>query len=78
MSERGQNLEDALSKINMALSILKKDDAGYANILDTKAEVLWKMGRVQDAIFTIETALRIEPDSDYYKAQKEKFIQTIN
>ena len=78
MSERGQNLEDALSKINMALSILKKDDAGYANILDTKAEVLWKMGRVQDAIFTIEIALRIEPDSDYYKAQKEKFIQTIN
>ena len=78
MSERGQNLEDALNKVDMALLIVGKEHQGYANILDTKAEVLWKMGRIQDAISIIEEALSIDPDSDYYKAQKEKFSQAIN
>ena len=75
MSERNQNLEDALNKVNMALLIIGAQHQGYANILDTKAEVLWKMGRIQDAISTIEEALNIDPKSDYYKAQKEKFLQ---
>ena len=75
MSERNQNLEDALNKVNMALLIIGSQHQGYANILDTKAEVLWKMGRIQDAISTIEEALNIDPKSDYYKAQKEKFLQ---
>jgi len=61
MSERDQNLEDALNKVDMALLIIGEGHQGYANILDTKAEVLWKMGRIQDAISTIEEALNIDP-----------------
>ena len=78
MSELGKNLDDALNKVNMALMLIDKDHQGYANILDTKAEVLWKIGRTEDAISIIEEALNIDSESDYYKTQKEKFLQDIN
>ena len=78
MSELSQGLDDALDKVEMALILIGKDHQGYANILDTKAEVLWKIGRIEDAVYTIERALKIDPDSEYYKSQKEKFLNSNN
>ncbi|MBI45556.1 MAG: hypothetical protein CMG66_05270 [Candidatus Marinimicrobia bacterium] len=78
MTEINQNLKDALNKINMALLILTTEDTGYANILDTKAEILWKMGNIKDAVLIIEEALRINPNSEYYQSQKEKFLQSTD
>ena len=78
MSELSQNLDDALNKVDMALILIGKDHQGYANILDTKAEVLWKNGDIEDAISIIDKALTIDPESEYYKSQKEKFLQSIN
>ena len=75
MSELSKNLDDALNKINIALILIDKDNQGYANILDTKAEVLWKTGKMQEAIFIIEKALKIDPNSEYFKSQKEKFLK---
>ena len=78
MSELNKNLEDALNKVDMALILIGKDHQGYANILDTKAEVLWKNGDIEDAISIINEVLKIDSESEYYKSQKEKFLQSIN
>ena len=74
MSELDKNLEDALYKIDMALILIGEEHQAYANILDTKAEVLWKIGDIKDAVLTIDKALTIDSDSEYYKSQKEKFL----
>ena len=78
MSELDKNLDDAINKIDTALLLIDQENQGYANILDTKAEILWKIGRTKDAIYTIEEALKFNPDSEYFKSQKEKFLQDIN
>tara|TARA_Y100001970_G_scaffold91791_1_gene115828 strand:+ start:23979 stop:24842 length:864 start_codon:yes stop_codon:yes gene_type:complete len=73
MAELNINLEDALLKVNHALQLLEKTATQYPDILDTKAEILWKMGKNNEAIKTINQAIDINPSSKYYKAQKEKF-----
>ena len=78
MTELNKNLESALEKVNLALTLLDKDADGIANIIDTKAEVLWKLGKIDKAIQTIEEALMIDPDNEYYQIQKEKFIESSN
>ena len=78
MSELNENLEDALQKVDIALVLTGQKHKGYANILDTKAEVLWKMGNIKDAVLIIEEALKIDSDSEYYQSQKEKFLQSAD
>tara|TARA_B100000029_G_scaffold352019_1_gene344511 strand:+ start:255 stop:1127 length:873 start_codon:yes stop_codon:yes gene_type:complete len=78
MTEINQNLELALEKANLALTLLEKDAQGIANIIDTKAEVLWKLGKIDEAIQTIEEALMIDPNNEYFQIQKEKFIESSN
>ena len=78
MSELNENLEDALQKVDIALILIGQGHKGYANILDTKAEVLWKMGNIKDAVLIIEEALKIDSDSEYYQSQKEKFLQSAD
>ena len=78
MTELNQNLELALEKANLALSLLEKDAEGIANIIDTKAEVLWKLGKTDEAIQTIEEALMIDPNNEYFQIQKEKFLESSN
>lgn len=74
MSEMELNLEDALFKARYAVELTEDDKDFQAGILDTEAEVLWKLGRFNDAILTIEKSLRIDPSSDYFIDQKTKFV----
>ena len=71
MTEIGQLLPEALEKVNYVLEI-KAD----LNILDTKAEVLWKLGRVEEAIEVINECIQGNPEYQYYQDQKAKFIKT--
>ena len=73
MTELNLNLDLALKKINHALNIINPDVNGLASIIDTKAEVLWKLGKIDEAIQTIEEAILLDPNNDYYLSQKEKF-----
>jgi len=74
MSEMELNLEDALVKARYAVTLTEEDKDFQGGILDTEAELLWKLGRFDDAILTIEKSLRIDPSSDYYMDQKTKFV----
>ena len=74
MAEMDLNLEDALVKARYAVELTKEDKDFQAGVLDTEAEVLWKMGRFDDAILTIEKSIRIDPSSDYFMDQKAKFV----
>tara|TARA_Y100000739_G_C20503461_1_gene416050 strand:- start:86 stop:955 length:870 start_codon:yes stop_codon:yes gene_type:complete len=78
MAELNKNLDDALLKINYALNLVDKGVTQYPNILDTKAEVLWKLGETDKAIKIIDEAINLEPNSQYYRNQKEKFSGQIN
>jgi len=71
MTEIGQLLPEALEKVNYALEI--KDDL---KILDTKAEVLWKLGRVDEAIEVINECIQGNPEYQHYQDQKAKFLET--
>ena len=71
MTELNLNLDLALKKINHALNIINSDKNGLANIIDTKAEVLWKLGKIDEAIQTIEEAILLDPNNDYYLSQKD-------
>ncbi len=76
MTELDLNLDLALTKINHALNIIDQDANGIANIIDTKAEVLWKLEKIDEAIRAIEEAILLDPTNDYYLNQKEKFLQS--
>lgn len=49
---------------------LRPDDA---NILDTLAECYFRDGRAAEAVTTIERAIKIDPESTYFKEQLERF-----
>ena len=46
--------------------------------IDTKAELLWKMGMVDDAISEIEKCVTYKPEDTYYNEQLEKFKKSLN
>jgi len=75
MTELNQSLENAFEKVNKALKLLDATEQGYANIIDTKAEILWKIGDYKEAVIIINEALEIEPENEYYQMQKAKFIE---
>jgi tetratricopeptide (TPR) repeat protein len=76
MTELNKNLDDALIKVNEALTLIDNTIPQYPNILDTKAEILWKLGNTEEAIDIIQEAIGIDPSSEYYKAQREKFLNS--
>ena len=78
MSELNINLNDALEKVEYALEIFNENDIGIDNIIDTKAELLWKLGMKDKAIDEIQNAIKIDPDNQYYKKQKNKFLQEVS
>ena len=64
-----KNLDIALEKINEAL-----ESGEDLRILDTKAEVLWKLNRVEEAVQVIEKCIQGDPDKKHYRDQKTKFL----
>ena len=78
MAELELDLENALQKINVALDIVLVDKEKRAMILDTKAEVLWKLKKNNDAIITINQSIELDPENSYYLNQKNKYLQSIN
>ena len=76
MAEIDTNLKDALQKARKAVVLTANDPDRQAGIIDTEAEVLWKMKRFDEAIEAIERAITIDPDNQYYQDQKEKFLES--
>jgi len=64
-----KNLDEALALIDVALSF---DSEQFAYI-DTKSEVLYKMGRIKEAIEIGEGLVDKYPNDEYAKEQLEKF-----
>ncbi|MBC8213839.1 MAG: thioredoxin fold domain-containing protein [Candidatus Marinimicrobia bacterium] len=75
MSELEVNLEDALEKSRLAVVLANQNPKHQAQIIDTEAEILWKLGESEKAIDAIERAIAIEPENTYFQQQKEKFRQ---
>ena len=71
MAELGLLLPEALEKLNIALEFGED-----IKILDTKAEVLWKLGRVDEALEVISKCIQGNPENQHYQDQKEKFLNT--
>ncbi len=71
MAEINKNLPEALEAAKKAVALSNEDP----QILDTLAEVYYKLGDIQSAISTIEKAILKEPDDEYFKKQKEKFSE---
>jgi len=70
-AELGKDLDSAAEAAKKAVA-LSKDDP---QILDTLAEVYYKMGKKQLAVETIEKAIAKEPEDEYYREQKKKFLE---
>ena len=78
MTELGENLDDALNKSNQAIALSDKSLSLKAYIIDTKAEILWMLGRVDEAIIAIDLAIDINPDDEYLIEQRYKFLNSKN
>jgi tetratricopeptide (TPR) repeat protein len=75
MAELEQNLTDALEKARLAVALIPEDDSRTrAMIKDTEAEVLWKLGRTEEAVQVIEECIALQPEDEYYQNQKAKFL----
>lgn len=72
-AEQGIKLERALELIDQALV---SEPESYA-FLDTKAEVLYKLWRLEEAIAIEESLLQKYPNDEYIKKQLEKFRQGL-
>ena len=77
MSELEKYMDLALEKIIWAIDHVTDDEQKYM-YLDTKAELLWKMGRVDEAILEIEKCVTNKPEKTYYSEQLEKFKKSLN
>lgn len=69
MAEINKSLDEALEAAKKASTLSNEDP----QILDTLAEVYFKMGDLKSALKTIDKAIGKEPNDEYYKKQKEKF-----
>ncbi len=74
MSELEMNLDMALEKITWAIYYEPNEKRKHM-FIDTKAEVLFKMGRVDDAISEVEKCIEFDPEYQHYQEQLEKFKQ---
>jgi len=63
-------LEAALLLAERAVTETARSEA---TILDTLAEVQFGLGRTADAINTIDEAIALEPDDEYYREQRRRF-----
>ncbi len=73
MSELALNLDLALDKVTIAVD-QESDDERKHMYIDTKAEVLWKLGKTDEALVEIEKCIQFNPEDSYYQKQKDKFV----
>ncbi len=73
MSELELYLDMALEKVIIAIE-KETDDEQKFMFVDTKAEVLWKLGRTKEAIIEIEKCIQFDSENAYYQEQKDKFV----
>ena len=76
MSELEMNLDLAIDKINIAIENVNDNEQKYM-FIDTKAEILWKLKKIEEAIIEIEKCISAFPKNEYYKEQLEKFQNSI-
>jgi tetratricopeptide (TPR) repeat protein len=62
-------LNEALQAAERAVAL--EPDAAY--MLDTLAEVQFRLGMIDEAIITGERAMELDPESTYYKEQLDRF-----
>ncbi len=76
MTELELNLDNALERVNQAIAMFTDKDAARdkAQIMDTKGEVLWKLGRIDEAVAVMDECIKLQPEDNYYKEQKAKFL----
>lgn len=72
-AEEDRNLDEALRLVEKALVI----DPDTFAFLDTKAEVLYRMGRFNEAIVIAEDIERRYPSREYAKEQLKKFRKAL-
>ena len=74
MTQLEQNLDDALERIRLGLALVTEENADIRwELLDTEAEVLYKLGRADEALSVIAEAIELQPDENYLQEQKTKF-----
>lgn len=66
-----QLLEAALE---LAKRAVDDTDHSQAHILDTLAEVHFQLGHREEAVAAIDEAILREPDEDYYREQRRRFL----
>ena len=76
MSEIDKNLGLALEKIRTGIRMVAENDSSsLAGYMDTEAEVLWKMGKIKEAVELIDKCIGLQPNDKYFKDQKAKFLE---
>jgi len=74
MTELGLNLEVALEKAKQAVDMAKSEGPeDQVQVMDTLAEVYWKLGDIENAVKVIDEAIVLQPEDEYLVKQKEKF-----
>ena len=77
MAELELNLKDALEKVRLAVEMIdEKEHQARAQVMDTEAEVLWKLGQIDEAVKVIDACIKLQPDDEYYSKQKKKFLNS--
>ncbi|MFC1620626.1 hypothetical protein ACFL45_11880, partial [Candidatus Neomarinimicrobiota bacterium] len=78
MTQLEQNLEDALVKIRKAVLLVADEEAeDRTQIMDTEAEVLWKLDRTEEAVSVIDACIELQPEDEYLKEQRAKFLGEV-
>ncbi|MBT4035444.1 MAG: thioredoxin family protein [Candidatus Marinimicrobia bacterium] len=75
MTQLELNLANALERISQGIALLAEDEGARekAQIMDTKGEVLWKLGRIDEAVAVMDECILLQPEDSYYQEQKAKF-----
>jgi tetratricopeptide (TPR) repeat protein len=79
MTQLSHNLEDALERTRLGISLVPEDDPDFLpGIMDTEAEILWKLGRTEEAVQVIDKCIELDSEDEYFKEQRAKFLSTGN
>ena len=78
MTQLDLNLEEALEHTRLGRSMLPPEEVEtLAGIMDTEAEILWKLGRIREAVEIIDKCIDLQPEDEYFRNQKSKFLASL-